>query len=49
MVNKVAEAYLNRDKWDLIKDTRVIHKEEKKVNSIDKWYIVLCYGYFEGI
>ena len=43
----VAEAYQNRDKRGVLKDLWVDSKEEKRVNMVHQWYIVLCHGDFK--
>ena len=41
-------AYYNRDKKNVIKDTRVVRKEDKTMNRFHQLCIVLCHGNFEG-
>ena len=36
--------YYKRDKSDVLKDLRVVHKEKKMVNRVHRWCIVLCHG-----
>ena len=48
-MNTVAEDYCRRDKRDVIGYLTVIQKEDKRVNMVDQWCIVFCYGYFEGL
>ena len=44
----LVELYRNRDKRDVIKVLRVVWKEEKIVNRVHHWCIVLYCGDFEG-
>ena len=46
---KMTESYWNRNKRYVLKDIRVFWKEEKMVNKVDQWCIVLCHGNLEGM
>ena len=44
----VAEAYRNRYNRDMLEYLRVLQKEEKRVNRVHQWFIVLCHDDFKG-
>ena len=43
------EEHSNRDNSDMLEDIRVVWKENKIVNKVHQWFIVLCHGGFKGI
>ena len=44
----MVDMYCNRDNRGVLKDMRVIQKEEKNVNRVHQWCIVLCHSNLKG-
>ena len=44
----MAEVYRNRDNRNVIEYLRVDWEEDKRVNRVNQWCIVLCHGDFKG-
>ena len=40
----VVESYRKRDNRDVLKYLRVVNKEDKMVNGVHQWCIILCHG-----
>ena len=47
--NILAEVYHTMNDRDVLKDLRVDRKEEKRLNRVHQWCIVLCHGNFKVI
>ena len=45
----VVEEHYNRDKRYVLKDMKVVCKENTRVNRIHQWCIFLCHRNFKGI
>ena len=48
-VKIVVELYHKRIERDVLKDMRVVWKEDKRMNSFDQWCILLYHVNYEGM